>query len=399
MTVTSTTGTTATGMSATASTGSDLAEAACAVMRPYLDGLMRKPQVQAVYLLSCGPGRPAPFDEFSDFDVAVVLDLPMTPDQWRPQRVDTYRLLVGQVPEWMPSFLFHVPVPWGRMEVNVHQMVFDHEADPRTRWNDDKCDAYLTKSQMLLDRGGRFAALITDKVAQARAGLPAEAERLANRLTWDLQDMPMRQALRLGPADGHHVLTHALEELIAWLYARAGQFLPNKKWRLQQLRARALVTTGQHQLLIDALRCDPTSQEDLQRRLVAVRALADSIDGLALDGAEAQAVRRRFQKRLEVSDQTLADLVSAGLAEPAASMVRDRVNFGLCALPSDVADAPSGGPYWALAHALPDSAPATRVANPAELSARPPSGQLPSAQSQAAPHQAASNHVTQPHDS
>lgn len=370
----SVTGMSGIGASGIGASATGLGEVAHAVMRPYLDGLMARPQVQAVYLLSCGAERPAPFDECSDFDAAVVLDLPMTPEQWRPQRADTYRLLADQVPEWMPNFLFHVPVPWGHMEVNIHQMVFDHEADPRTRWNDDKCDAYLTKSHMLLDRGDRFAAVIDQKVAQARAALPAEAERLANRLTWDLLEMPLRQARRLGPEHGHYVLGQALDDLVHWLYARSGQFLPNKKWRLQQLHARGLTTPDQQRLLTDALRCDPTSHGDLARRLAVVRRLAASVEGLVLDGPQVLVLRRRYQKRLEVSEETLADQLSAGLAEPAASMVRDLVNFGLCTPLPDVADAlrrvlarrpPSEPPLTPTAHVSAAHAPALTTPSPA----------------------------------
>lgn len=84
--------------------------------------------------------------------------------RWRfrngDHRCDSYRLLANRIPKWVPNFLFCIPVPWGRMEVNVHQLIFQYEADPRTVWDGEQCDTYLNKREVIHDQDGLFAILI-----------------------------------------------------------------------------------------------------------------------------------------------------------------------------------------------------------------------------------------------
>lgn len=91
----------------------------------------------------------------------------MAASEWRPSKTDTYRLIADRVPAWMPNFLFHVPVPWGSMEINVHQLIFQYESDPRTVWDSETCDTYLNKCELVFDRDGRFQQLIQQHAFQA----------------------------------------------------------------------------------------------------------------------------------------------------------------------------------------------------------------------------------------
>lgn len=164
------------------------------VMRPFLERLAAKPETEAVLVLSSAAGAEdrLPFDEHSDFDVALVIDVPVDPIQWRANAWETYRLLAELMPTWLPNFAFHVPVPWGRLEVNVHQLIYAYEADARTVWDDGKCEAYAQTGRILFDRHGRMASLIARKAAEQAAGRPARVARLANRLTWDVATLPRR---------------------------------------------------------------------------------------------------------------------------------------------------------------------------------------------------------------
>jgi hypothetical protein len=304
-----------------------------AIMQPFLDTLAAKPDVQAVLVLSSSantPSNPTTFDEESDFDVSLVLDVPMAASEWRPQRSDTYRLLGDRIPGWVPNFLFSVPVPWGRMEVNVHQMIFQYEADTRTAWDGQKCDAYLNKREVIVDHEGCFEQLIEQKAGRGRAQLVTECIRLANRITWDISEMPLRQARRLGPASGHHVLNTAIEETIDCVYAANGLFIPNRKWKLAQLVTRSLVSAQQAGLLKEAIRCDPTSLPDLERRIQALLTFCRSVDGLEIDGEAALGRRRRFQSTIQLRDRTFADIVSSDVPTSFASAARDVVNYSLC---------------------------------------------------------------------
>lgn len=213
-------------------TPDDLLIHARRVMKPFVERLAEEPEVQAVCILSSSADsqrNTTCFDHQSDFDVSVVVDVPMAVSEWRPHAWETYEILADRIPRWMPNFLFHVPVPWGAMEINVHQLVFQYERDPRTRWDGQKSDTYSRKCELVHDRQGQFERLIRDKACASRAALRFERERLTNRLTWDIPEMPRRQAERLGAAAGHHVLNVAIDELIDCLYVRQDEFVPNTK--------------------------------------------------------------------------------------------------------------------------------------------------------------------------
>src|SRR2546421_3302440 len=192
------------------------------VMQPFLDKLAGKPNVQAIYILSSNartPENPTHFDEESDFDMALVLDVPMDASEWRPWRAATYKIIADRMPGWLPNFMFIVPVPWGTMEVNVHQLVLQYESDSRTIWDGEKCDTYLTKGEKVVDRDGLFEQLIQSKARVGRSQLIIDQTHLANRITWDITELPTRQARRLGPASGHFILNCAIEEVVDCIYA------------------------------------------------------------------------------------------------------------------------------------------------------------------------------------
>lgn len=310
------------------------------IMEPFLARLLMMPELQAAYILSSSAqacSNPTEFDDQSDFDVAIVLDIPMRPNEWRPQQDNTYQLLAGRIPDWVPNFLFHVPVPWGEMEINVHQLIFQYEADQRTAWTGDKCDVYLNKSETLLDHDSCFGQLVEQKAAAGHAVLMREQERLANRITWDVREMPLRQAHRLGPEGGHYVFNMALDEVVDYIYAAAGQFIPNRKWKLPQLQQRSLLTSEQGATLCEAMRCDPSSMVDLERRINALEQLYDSLPELASTGPAISSIRKRFQSTIQLRPDTYADLVSAHAPAPLVQPVYDLVNYQLCGSSADLA--------------------------------------------------------------
>ncbi len=305
------------------------------VMSPFVSALVAKPGVQAVSILSSAADFTAcktRFDEHSDFDISLVLDIPMYSEEWRPRVVDTYRLLSDRIPSWVPNFMFHVPVSWGEMEVNVHQLIFDYENDPRTAWDGEKCDVYANKREIVFDRDGRFSELVSRKVQSGQEHLTNETARLSNRITWDIREMPLRQAKRHGAAAGHYVLNHAVEEVLDYAFAQSGKFISNKKWKFVDLAAILDQWSGNSKALLEAaLRCDPTSAEDLERRIAALEELCNRMPGLATSGDEVVEKRRRFQSCIEVSPSTLADQICAEYEPGTKEMVRNVINYTLSA--------------------------------------------------------------------
>jgi hypothetical protein len=310
-----------------------------AAMQPLVNAFAAKPEVQAICLLSSVARCERNLTRFtaaSDVDLAIVLDLPMAACEWRPDRAATYRLLADRVPAWVPAFLFYLPMPWGRMEVNIHQQVYQYEADERTVWDGEKCDTYLNKREILFDRDGQWERLIEAKSQRGLRRLAAEHQRLQNRITWDVREMPLRQAQRLGPVSGHYILSKALDEVIDAIFAGAGLFIPNKKWKLSQLSGRGLVDTAQEALLAQALRCEPSSMTDLVRRVEVVEQLCASV-GIDVAGPAAMAKRRAFQTRVQLHERPFADQISAEAAPEIAEQVRDLVCFTACGSRAELA--------------------------------------------------------------
>ncbi|MFG3103247.1 hypothetical protein ACGFZL_22375 [Streptomyces sp. NPDC048182] len=263
-----------------------------------LDALKSMPEVQALYVLSSSAVAPRNVTRFStdsDFDLAVILDVAIKEDEWRSRPADTYALVRDRLPAWIPEFSFHLPVPWGRMEVNVHQLLFQYEADPRTTWNSDKCDAYGNKGEPLFDREEAFGVLISHKSREQLQRLEGETYRLHNRLTWDVREIPLRMARRVGVPTGHFVLSRALDEVVDWMYARSGQMLPNMKWKLYSLSALGLISSEQENLLIEAQQCDPLSMVDLERRCEALTEFCRVV-GMDLSPGAIEAVRKAYQQ-------------------------------------------------------------------------------------------------------
>lgn len=271
-------------------------------VRDLIASMGENPEVQALYVLSSSANTTenvTVFGKDSDFDLAVIVDVPLRSDEWRPNPEDTYALLADRIPAWVPEFSFYLPVPWGQMEVNVHQLVYQYEADVRTVWNSDKCDAYANKGEPLLDRAGRFGELIALKTREQQHRLRLEELHLLNRITWDAREIALKQAGRVGPASGHAVLSMALEEVIDWIYVTHGRLIPNRKWKLFQLRALDMVSEAQEQLLLQAMACAPHSMSDLERRIDDLAHLCGSL-GIPLDSHSIQSTRKSYQRHKQL---------------------------------------------------------------------------------------------------
>jgi hypothetical protein len=297
-------------------------------MAPFLARLASKPETQAVVALSnaaCAEDR-VPFDVHSDFDVALVVDVPVAAKEWRARPWETYQLIRDRLPRWLPNFSFHVPVPSGRLEVNVNQLIYGYEADERTEWDDAKCEAYAETGRFLFDREGCFMRLVRRKAAARREGGPGRVLRLANRLEWDIGVLPRRQADRGELAAAHYMVGRALNELVELCFALAGRFVPNQKWRLFVLRERALLSEVDVDRLHSALRCDPTSRGDLERRIeeleqvwTSLRLRSSSVPDepyRAFAASQAQLASRTFademQQRLGADAYDAANYLLAG---------------------------------------------------------------------------------------
>lgn len=299
-------------------------------MDPFLERLAAKPETEAVVVLSNAAGARdrLPFDEHSDFDVGLVLSIPLSRDEWRPEPAETYRLVADRLPAWLPNFSFRVPVTWGRLEVNVNQLIYEYEADVRTTWDDAKCEAYAGTGRVLFDRSGRFQDVIRRKADECRRTHPRRLARLANRLAWDIELLPQRQAERGELLAAHHIVTRAVDEFIEACFLLAGRFLPNPKWRFLVLARQGLLTAEELSQLGRALRCDPTCRPDLERRISELAELWASVRRRTTEVPE-DPYRAFAASQIQLRPVTFADAVRQSEGEQAS----DHANYLLAHSP------------------------------------------------------------------
>lgn len=300
---------------------------------PFLQRLADKPETIAVVILSNASGtrERLAFDERSDFDVGLVLDIPLAAQEWRAVPAETYRLIEARVPTWVPNFSFHVPVPWGSLEVNVNQLVYQYETDPRTEWSDGKCEAYDSTRETVVDRDGMFARLIEMKVARNRSSRSARLVRLASRLSWDIDVLPRRQRDRGEVLAAHLILNAAVDEVMEAVFLLNDRFVPSRKWRFHLLRKHRLLAPGHVDLLNDALQCDTASADDLERRIQALDALWTAVSKRS-NALPERPYRAFAASRLQLRRATVGDACEAEFGGDARDIVNYLVLDSPCAL-------------------------------------------------------------------
>jgi hypothetical protein len=252
-----------------------LITAARSVVDPLVARLASKPEVVGVALLSsiARTGERVTFDEQSDVDLAVWIDVPMRSDEWRPNPRDTRRLVADRVPPWAGNFSFHLPVLWGAVELNVHQRIYAYDADPRTTWDDSLREAVSYTREIVYDRGGRLSRLIVNKAGFAEGECQERIITLTNRLLWDLHRIPKRMVYRGDTTAGHLMVSFALDEVIELLYLLAGRFPPHRKWRFDGLTRFGLASADELELIRRALLVTALTEDDCLRRIGLVEQL------------------------------------------------------------------------------------------------------------------------------
>lgn len=246
---------------------------------PFVARLAARREVEGIVLLSSivSSGQRVTFDEFSDIDMTVWVRAGMRPCEWRPDPRATRRLLADRLPAWLGNFSFHLPLPWGRVEVNVHQRVFEYDTDPRTTWDDGIREAHAYTAEVVFDRAGLIQRLLDEKTRMGEEERRDRLIRLASRLEWDVGRSPGRMVRRGDVAAGHYMLSAAIDELIELLYVLAGRFVPHRKWRLDGLLRHGLATSAELGLIMDALRTGELTETEFQRRVQALQELWEQL--------------------------------------------------------------------------------------------------------------------------
>jgi hypothetical protein len=281
------------------------------------------------------------FDAQSDVDLVVWLRLGLEGDGWWCASARAVRdRLQDRAPAWLPDFTFFVPVPWGRLELDVHQRVLEYDDHPRTVWEEGLREALARGPDLVFDRAGRVGRMIAERTGYDERERRRRLARLAVRLDWDAVVTPEREAGRGDVAGAHYLVNGAIDELVEILFVAARQHLPGRKRRLWALAHLGLATEERLRTLRSALACDPTSTADLRRRLRCLGELWAAVrEELAPELGED--VHGRFAARVSANRQlratTVADEVEALLGRALDWRSRSAVNLLLPGSPAEVA--------------------------------------------------------------
>jgi hypothetical protein len=306
---------------------------------PFVARLASKPEVEGIVFLSSAArsGDRATFDLQSDLDMTVFVRIGMTSADWRSDVREVRRNLADRIPRWMPDFSFYIPVPTGPVEVNLHQRIFDYEADERTVWDEAMREAHAYTAEIVYDRHGEVARLIADKTARDQTADRDRIIRLASRLSWDIRILPQRQLERGDAAAAHLMLNQAVDEIIELLHVLGGRYLPHRKWRMYNLTAHNLASEEEVRLLQQGLVCGELTGHAFHRRLDALEELYASIRTRFPDNIP-EDVYEYYSANISVNRQLLTDTVATMAAERwgAIQGVRDLANYLVLDDPADM---------------------------------------------------------------
>ena len=314
-------------------------------LAPFIKRLASKPEVEGIVVLSglARNGERITFDERSDIDLTMWIDTDMAFDEWSPDPRVTRRTLAHRLPGWLTNFTFQIPLSWGRVEVNAHQRLYAYDRDDRTRWDDAMREAHACTAEVVFDRSGHIRQLIDDKAVLSTDERDSRLLRLAARLYWDIDRVPMTMAERGDPAGGHHVLTAAFEQIIEVLYLLGHRCLPARKWRLDGLTRHGLATRAEMDSINDAMVIRKPDQTELERRAHTMAQLWSSITrrlpaNIPTGEAAYLAYSATGSANRQLRTRTLADQVVVELGGVIEPDLYDLVNFLAPCSSSELAD-------------------------------------------------------------
>jgi Domain of unknown function (DUF4037) len=318
---------------------SDLAAARAAVW-PFIERLKAKPEVEGILIISSAAvgGDRATFDRDSDFDLTVFVASGIAANDVDGLSAAQARARhLAALPGWLPDFSFYVPVPWGELELNVHQRVLEKDASPDATWDESMSEAHHLTVEVVYDRSGAIGELLARHTHRSADQWRDQIIRLVARLSWDLRRLPERQLGRGDPVAAHYMVTTAVEELIEIAHVLGRRFLPHRKWQFRSLRANGLATTQEIGHLSDALLCRDFSRTEFERRCAALHGAWASIRGRLPAGLPADAYQY-YSARISTNRQLHPATVASQLAELLGGEdqeARDLVNF---LLPADTGE-------------------------------------------------------------
>ncbi|CCE98563.1 hypothetical protein SFHH103_04073 (plasmid) [Sinorhizobium fredii HH103] len=224
-------------------------------------------------------------DEYSDFDVALFIDLEIDPFILQYEPTSFQSAIQPLLPDWLPNFKFVAPFSefeqrlhsYEPLQINVHQFVLSYEQQDHIVWSEDRREAFLNTCEILYDPTGAVAELISIKT---RKHCRTHVQRLNRNMAIIpvlIEHCVIKCARRRAFVDAQLALSETVDHLIESAYDLNERPLPHRKWRFAQLVDLPLLPPGFSFNLEAALVNGPSSTEGFIERASTLQRLCSEI--------------------------------------------------------------------------------------------------------------------------
>lgn len=212
-------------------------------LEPLLLELSNKPEAVGVCVLGsyAFSGLRPSSDLYSDFDVALFIDLSF-PDEWLGlSQLEFQREIQPLLPRWLPNFKFVYP---GEdpdasknpppLQINVHQLVLPYE-EAQQQWPPDRREAFANTCDIYFDPTGRIQKLVEAKSPPPISDLKRRVGNNLALIPVTLEHSVEKSAVRGSLGDATLALVEVVALMLDLAYAINGRDTPHGKWRHQLL--------------------------------------------------------------------------------------------------------------------------------------------------------------------
>jgi hypothetical protein len=268
------------------------AQAMRKALQPFLDRLAAKDETAGVCVLgsfALSGIRPAA-DIFSDFDVALFIDIPVPEQLIQLEALQFQRSIQDALPCWLPNFKFVHPEPDVEgnseappLQINVHQLVLQYEEQCPHLWPPDRREAFASTCDIVYDPSGRIAKLLTAKAVPPAAEIRRRVDNNLALIPVTIEHSVEKAALRGMLGDAILSMSETIDYLLDLVYALNQRDIPHRKWRVKVLSTLKLLPPKFAEKLDQLLTGSCSTQEDMINKIKLLRQLFSQVQVLALE--------------------------------------------------------------------------------------------------------------------
>ena len=262
---------------------------------PFLERSKEKEGVLAVILLGglSNNNNRGHTDEFSDIDVTIVYD---------------------GLYEHAPNYEFYLFDNGRKVEVNVHQMILQNEA--QLDWDDGKKEAY-SKAEYYYEKDNRTRELVNSKVTITPEYRFKKLALLLGQYKWYVEINPLRAIKRGLYENGIDLLNRAIDMYVETVYLYNYQYMPHCKWKIDIAAKLNYLPDNYEEDIKEALKTDSIDPEGIiKKREKVIKLYSELINkisqeyGMGIDDMYNYACKNSYSDRQLLQETYIDKLIS-----------------------------------------------------------------------------------------